>query len=121
VTVRVGNITFDCENALVVGTFWALALGRELDPGADAGFCSIGRGDAARTEPAWFFEMVPETKTTKNRVHLDMVDADAAAVEWLVTLGASIIEEHTMGGQHWTVMSDPEGNEFCIASTSYVG
>jgi hypothetical protein len=121
VSLRVGNITFDCEDALLVGTFWAQALGQPLDPGGTSGWCSIGRSDSNRSKPAWFFEKVPESKTSKNRVHLDLVDPDPSTVERLATLGASIVAEHAIGDQHWTVMRDPEGNEFCISPTSYVG
>ena len=122
-SLHVGNITFDCRDALVVGTFWSHALGQPLDPGGSSGYCSIGRSDAERSRPAWFFEKVPESKTSKNRVHLDFVDADPAAVERLVALGATIVAEHGVpGGDHdWTVMQDPEGNEFCVSSTTYVG
>ena len=123
VTVQVGNITFDCDDPIVVGNFWSQVLGRQLDPGRSSGFCSIGVSDPERTEPAWFFEKVPETKTSKNRMHLDLIDPDPAAVDRLVSLGASIVAVHAIGGgtQNWTVMQDPEGNEFCIAAKSYVG
>jgi hypothetical protein len=122
-SVRLGNITFDCEDALVVGNFWSQALGRPLDPAGSSGYCSIGLSDAERTKPAWFFEKVPESKTSKNRMHVDLVDSNPAVVQWLVSLGASVVAEHSVdgGSQYWTVMQDPEGNEFCISSKSYVG
>jgi len=123
VPARLGNITFDCADALVVATFWSHALGRPLDRGGDSGYCSLGREDSDRSQPAWFFEKVPESKTSKNRVHLDLVDPDPSAIERLVALGASIVAEHTIPGgqQGWTVMRDPEGNEFCVSPASYVG
>lgn len=122
-SARIGNITFDCNDALALGTFWSNVLGLPLDQGGSSGYCSIGRADASRSKPAWFFERVPESKTSKNRVHLDLVDSDPDTVQRLVMLGASIVEEHAVEGveQHWTVMLDPEGNEFCVSSTSYVG
>jgi predicted enzyme related to lactoylglutathione lyase len=118
---RIGNITFDCDDAFKVGSFWAEVFGRELDPGAGAGYASIGGGDAQRTQPAFYFERVPESKAAKNRVHLDLVDADPSAVSRYVALGASIVGEHEFGSHGWTVMQDPEGNEFCVASKSYTG
>jgi Glyoxalase-like domain len=118
---RVGNITFDCEDALKVANFWSETIGRPLDPGASRGFASIGRSDRERVEPAWFFEKVPETKAAKNRVHLDLVIEEPSAIGELVDRGASIVGEHEMGTQRWTVMLDPEGNEFCVAETSYTG
>ena len=122
-TLRIGNITLDCDDVLKVARFWSAALDRPLDPGSDAGFASIGRGDAGRTVPAWFFEKVPEPKTAKNRMHLDLVDSDPAAVIRLVSLGASVVAERELspGGQRWTVLQDPEGNEFCVATSSFTG
>lgn len=122
-SARIGNITFDCDDALVLGTIWSRVLGLPLDEGANSEYCSIGRSDADRSRPAWFFEKVPELKTSKNRTYLDLIDYDTGAVPRLVTLGASFVAEHAVegGNQRWTVMRDPEGNEFCISSTSYVG
>jgi hypothetical protein len=116
---RIGNITFDCEDALKVGNFWSEVLGRELDPGSGPGYASIGGSDPHRNEPALYFEKVPETKVAKNRVHLDLVDSDNSAVSRFVALGASVVAEHQMGSHSWTVMQDPEGNEFCVAEGSY--
>ena len=53
----------------------------------------------------------------------DLVDPDASAVDRLVSLGARVVAEHELGdGSHrWTVMQDPEGNEFCLAQKSFAG
>jgi hypothetical protein len=118
---RIGNITFDCDDALKIGSFWADVLGRELDPGSSPGYASIGGGDPERSDPALYFEKVPESKAVKNRVHLDLVDPDSSAVSRFVTLGASIVAEHQIGSHCWTVMQDPEGNEFCVAQGSFTG
>lgn len=118
---RITNLTFDCVDALRLATFWSEVIGRPLDAGSGPRYASIGGGDPQRAEPAWYFEAVPETKVAKNRVHVDLVDPDPAAVRRLVGLGASVVEEHQLGdgGHRWTVMRDPEGNEFCIAARSY--
>jgi hypothetical protein len=122
VALRVGNITFDCDDVLTVGQFWSAALGRQLDPQSGPYFASIGAGDPERTEPAWYFEKVPEAKVAKNRMHLDLVDPDPSIVGRLVSLGASIVAEHALGDIHsWTVMQDPDGNEFCVANKSFTG
>jgi hypothetical protein len=120
-TARLANITFDCDDALKVATFWSAALGRALDAGSSGGFASIGGGDPERVEPAWYFEKVPESKVAKNRQHVDLVDPDPSAVARLVSLGAVIIDEQHLGTHHWTVLQDPEGNEFCIAAKGFVG
>lgn len=122
-TMRVGNITVDCDDVLIVAQFWSRALGRALDPGASAGYASLGITDAARVEPAWCFEKVPESKVAKNRVHVDLTDSDPGLVDRLVGLGATVLARHDLGGgRHgWTVLQDPEGNEFCVAAESYTG
>jgi len=55
-------------------------------------------------------------------MHVDLVDPDPSAVERLVNLGASKVVNTKSGGLHrWTVMQDPEGNEFCVAAKSFSG
>src|SRR5215469_14350010 len=120
---RVGNITFDCDDVLKMAAFWSAALGRPLDAGSSEVFASIGGTDPARQEPAWYFNKVPEPKRAKNRVHVDLVDPDPSAVDELVRLGATVVGQHKVGGidHYWTVLSDPEGNEFCIAAKAFTG
>jgi hypothetical protein len=62
VTARIGNIAFDCDDALKVATFWSAVLGRPVDKGGSKGFASIGGADPDRRAPAWYFEKVPEGK-----------------------------------------------------------
>jgi hypothetical protein len=120
---RVANITFDCADVLKVAGFWSEVLGRPLDPGSSPGYASIGGRDPERVEPAWFFEVVPEPKVAKNRMHVDMVDPDPLVVDRLLALGAAVVDHHEIGGgaHRWTVMQDPEGNEFCVAASSFSG
>ncbi|WP_353944127.1 VOC family protein [Streptomyces sp. HUAS MG91] len=63
------------------------------------------------------FQRVPETKTVKNRLHLD-VHADQgrrdAEAERITGLGARVLERVKSQGGEWIVMADPEGNEFCV-------
>ncbi|MGW0830735.1 VOC family protein [Streptomyces prunicolor] len=64
------------------------------------------------------FQRVPEPKTTKNRLHLDLhpgPDHREAEVERLTGLGASVLRRVTEPAGAWVVMTDPEGNEFCVA------
>ncbi|MBT2444421.1 hypothetical protein J7E93_30865 [Streptomyces sp. ISL-36] len=63
------------------------------------------------------FQRVPEKKTVKNRLHLDVHAAPGereAEVERLETLGASVLRRVAEQGGEWVVMTDPEGNEFCV-------
>ncbi|HVF14164.1 MAG TPA: VOC family protein [Acidimicrobiales bacterium] len=64
------------------------------------------------------FQAVPEPKTVKNRVHLDLLvgpDAQEAEVERLVGLGATVVGVHDGDGGRWTLLTDPEGNEFDVS------
>jgi hypothetical protein len=67
-TVRIGNIAFDCDDVLKVATFWSTVLERPLDEGGSQLFASIGGTDGARHEPAWYFNHVSEPKLATNRV-----------------------------------------------------
>lgn len=118
---RIGNLAFDCSDVLSTARFWSAALGRPLDDGCSAEFATIGGADGRRAEPAWYFNRVSETKRAKNRFHVDLVDPDPSVVERLVALGATVVGNHSLGSHRWTVMQDPEGNEFCIAAKSFTG
>ncbi|MHB8330068.1 MAG: VOC family protein [Acidimicrobiales bacterium] len=61
------------------------------------------------------FWKVPEPKSSKNRMHVDLASGDPAEeIDRLVALGATKVEFREGNGSSWTVMADPEGNEFCI-------
>ncbi|HEX2023686.1 MAG TPA: VOC family protein [Acidimicrobiales bacterium] len=64
------------------------------------------------------FQAVPEPKTVKNRVHLDLLvgpEARDSEVERLVALGATVVGVHDDEGGRWTLLTDPEGNEFDVS------
>ena len=119
------NITFDCTDPTTVATFWAALLERDVDPGHNPYMRSIGMpapGSAPSESvtgpvgPIWLFLAVPEPKTAKNRMHLDLTCADRPAeIARLVALGATHVRDVAEWGLEWTVMADPEGNEFCLA------
>lgn len=116
-TLHTAAITFDCSDAMKVATFWSEALGRPIDRGEPAPSQFFARidGDEAAGVPAMMFIAVPEAKTVKNRVHLDLgTDDRAAEVERLLGLGATHIHDKDEWGISWTTLADPEGNEFCI-------
>jgi predicted enzyme related to lactoylglutathione lyase len=117
-TARLANITLDCDDPMRVGTFWSAVLDRPLDDTSAEYFASIGRADEARNEPAWFFAKVPEGKTTKNRMHVDLLAPDRQAeVDRLTDLGATHVTDIEEWGHHWAVLQDPEGNEFCVSAS----
>jgi hypothetical protein len=74
-----------------------------------------GGGDSGRSR--LLFQLVPEGKTVKNRVHLDVrIGADDLdeVVAALTARGATFLHRGQQGPQHWVTMADPEGNEFCV-------
>ncbi|MFC4592508.1 VOC family protein [Sphaerisporangium corydalis] len=123
---RIKDVVVDCRHPASVARFWAAVLdGYEVAPYDDAELerlRSKGIDDPeddptvlvqARpgVTPRFFFQLVPEPKTAKNRFHLDLACDDFdAEVERLVHLGARVVANQ----QKWVVLADPEGNEFCL-------
>lgn len=115
-TSAIAAITVDSTDALAAATFWSAVLDRPLDPDRPAHehFAAL-RGDDAT--PTMMFIGVPEPRTVKNRVHLDLITSDREAeVERLVGLGATRLADHDEWGHVWTTLADPAGNEFCVAA-----
>jgi predicted enzyme related to lactoylglutathione lyase len=113
-SLRLTNVTLDCSDAMRVARFWSEALGRPLDERSNEWFATIGRNDASQT--SMFFAKVPEGKSGKNRVHLDLhADDRHAEIDRLIGLGAQRIADVEEYGHKWTVLQDVEGNEFCVA------
>jgi predicted enzyme related to lactoylglutathione lyase len=114
-TIRLHAVTLDCADAAELGRFWARALDRELDPGANSDFASIGLHEAAHGESRWAFAKVPEPKTAKNRMHPDLMTEDLETeVKRLTGLGAIWKADVDFGTVRWSTLADPEGNEFDV-------
>jgi predicted enzyme related to lactoylglutathione lyase len=113
--LRVSEIVVDCADHGRVVDFWAAALGYERRP-VNEQYVALVPPAREPGRPPLLFQKVPEPKAGKNRVHLDftaLVMADEVAR--LVGLGARVIAERSLGDFRWTVLADPEGNEFCVA------
>ena len=120
-TSLVSHTTIDCGNAYELSEWWKQVLGYvdiegdPNEPGHDE--CMIRDPE---TDHRLLFIEVPEPKSMKNRIHLDLRPRDltlGAEVERLVGLGATQVAD--LRGQYgigtgWVVLADPEGNEFCI-------
>ena len=103
------SVTFDCDDALVLGAFWAAALGTDLDEDATSDKAYVEA--AGWGGPNLWFQRVPEAKTAKNRLHFDLRAPGEVAEEVarLESLAAVVLHDYPS-----TVMTDPEGNEFCV-------
>jgi predicted enzyme related to lactoylglutathione lyase len=111
--MRLYNITFDAHDPVALATFWSTLLDRPVLEWANENLAAIDRTESA---PAWLFIRVPEDKTAKNRMHVDLdVDDLEDARRQLESLGASFVHERNEYGVHWYTFRDPEGNEFCVA------
>ena len=138
------QVTFDAADPPALAAFWGEVVGYvEQDPpeGFDSWEAWAVANDLPREEwgnydarvdpdgvgPRLYFQRVPEPKTAKNRVHLDLSVSGgrgtpmeeirrnvAAAVERAVAAGATKLREVDERGEHWVVLQDPEGNEFCL-------
>jgi predicted enzyme related to lactoylglutathione lyase len=110
---KLNSITIDCRDAEDLAKFWAEALeGYIVDPD----WSMVLKSEVG---PTIFFQAVPEQKQAKNRVHLDIAVSDREAeVARLKGLGATVFKEMEEAGYRWTIMQDPEGNEFCVTQAA---
>ncbi len=138
------QLVIDSGDPHVLAAWWAETMGWQVEP-QDAAFIRsmVEQGHASEAEtrvyegalvwreavaihpiaeetpdrPRWLFQAVPEAKTVKNRLHVDIrvgSDADLVAVRAsLVARGATVLHEGRRGPHAWVTFADPEGNEFC--------
>jgi Glyoxalase-like domain len=121
---RLKDVCIDCADPWALSHWWAEALDyrvrahtasdlaklseQGIDQPEDDPYLAIDPVDGSG--PTVWFNRVPEPKTVKNRVHIDLY----GDVDDLVARGATVIEPH----ERWTVMADPEGNEFCVFASA---
>jgi hypothetical protein len=141
------QVTHDCTDPHAQAKFWAAAIGYALEEHEEFIRGLLQRGlitdddtvlvdgvlhfrtavairpagadqeEALRSGNRLLFMKVPEAKTVKNRLHLDLKVGPGlreAEVQRLQSLGAKVLNEHDDPEGRWTVMADPEGNEFCV-------
>lgn len=108
----VSSVMLDCNDLDAEAAFWKEVLGLE-ERMLFSDYIFLGRmGDQG---PRLALQRVPEAKAVKNRMHLDLAAADPEAlIARVLALGGSRLQSHEMGDFRWTVMADPEGNEFCV-------
>ena len=110
---EIASVTIDCVDPQRLAAFWTQVLGVAV--GDDYGeyvFLEPVREGA----PAMGFQRVPDPTPGKNRIHVDLrADDRAAEVNRLAGVGAIHVADREMSGFAWTVLADPEGNQFCVA------
>jgi Glyoxalase-like domain len=116
VDIRIQCVVIDADDPAVPARFWAEALGWRItheEPDEYGLEPPVGSREED-VAPDLLFVKVPERKSIKNRLHLDLRPIDQAAeVDRLTALGARPVDIG-QGDVSWVVMADPEGNEFCI-------
>ncbi|MER6982790.1 VOC family protein [Streptomyces carpinensis] len=112
-TSAIRHTTIDCADAYALAGFWSQVL--DLPVHEDG---KPGDEEALIEGAGLLFVTVPEAKTAKNRVHLDLQPQDRTRdeeVERLLALGATQVDDRrNPDGTGWVVLADPEGNEFCV-------
>jgi hypothetical protein len=124
-TSKFTELAIDCADPNRLARFWCSVLDYEVQS-EDDGIVSIGsplfpedKNPVGPVPPALTFARVPEAKTVKNRLHMDVNPTDREQdeeVRRLLDLGARRADV----GQRdvsWVVLADPEGNEFCVLAT----
>jgi predicted enzyme related to lactoylglutathione lyase len=119
----VQHITLDCappHEPYELARFWGQVLGHPVHPDDEPGDDEAAL-DVPAGQPALLFVRVPEPKSIKNRVHLDLQPDTTREqeVERVASLGATIVDDRrTPNGRGWVVLADPAGNEFCIEASA---
>jgi catechol 2,3-dioxygenase-like lactoylglutathione lyase family enzyme len=111
------SVVLDCHDADALVSFWEAALGYRLVDRAD-GYRILAPLEDQPPGPILILQPVPEPKSGKNRMHLDVhADDPAEHVLHLETLGARRIGTPIAAfGVEWQTMADPEGHEFCVVA-----
>jgi hypothetical protein len=144
------QVVVDCADPHVLANWWAQTLGWQVEPSDEAfirRMVSAGHATEADTRlyngvlvwregqairhpeglqraPRVLFQLVPEAKSVKNRMHLDVrlgADDVEAAVAGLIARGATALHHGRQGPHAWVTLADPEGNEFCVSRSASPG
>lgn len=112
-TLTLGMVTVDTTDALSLARWWADQLGGTIVEENDGWYVVVSLPGLAQKIS---FQKVSDPTPGKNRVHLDLAAPDLEGeTDRLVAAGAGLVERHELRGFHWNVLSDPDGNQFCVS------
>jgi len=112
VNLHLHSITMDAADPPAIAEFWSKLTGYDVEFAQE--FFAQLTGDGS-VGPRFMFVKVPESKTAKNRAHVDFGTPDLEAeVTRVLDLGAELVGRYDEFGTNWATFRDPEGNEFCI-------
>jgi hypothetical protein len=141
------QVTVDCADPHALADWWALTLGWQVEPQDEAFIrrmisegqasdsdttqhngalvwregAAISHPDGTQRAPRVLFQLVPEAKAVKNRLHLDVrigTEDVEDAVAGLTARGAKFLHTGQQGPSTWATLADPEGNEFCVTPSA---
>jgi hypothetical protein len=144
------QVAVDCADPHILADWWAETLGWQVEPQDEAfirqmisaGYAAdsdtrrhngalvwkdgaaIRHPEGMQRAPRVLFQLVPEAKAVKNRLHLDVhIGADDVerAVAGLTARGAKVLHTGQQGPYAWVTLADPEGNEFCLSQSASSG
>ena len=116
-SISVLAISFDAHDAAELAHFWAHTFHSTVNDGATEDFASIAADTDSRLGAVLMFHQVPEGKTVKKRVHIDLQAADVLTeADRLTSLGAQQMRSLAENNNRWISLRDPEGNEFDLVA-----
>jgi catechol 2,3-dioxygenase-like lactoylglutathione lyase family enzyme len=110
-SIRLGSTVINCADIELMTRFWSQALGLAPSSTADGDDFRVLRGDRVNLS----LQLAQTAVTARDQMHLDLyTDDQAGEVERLGGLGAAFVRRHPDPADDYVVMTDPEGNEFCV-------
>ena len=108
-SARFKDLCLDANDHQRLADWWCTAMGYERSPEERPADWPVPISDPTGAGPLIWVIPVPERKSVKNRMHLDVL----GDVEWLLSQGATLVRRRDEEIE-WDVLADPEGNEFCV-------
>lgn len=110
-TLSLGMITCDSTDPVALASWWAEQVGGEVADPYGGSFLLVSGGPVLLA-----FQQVDDPTVGKNRLHLDLTTPDLdSEVDRLVAAGAGLVERRGDESFRWVTLTDPDGNEFCVA------
>jgi hypothetical protein len=112
--IRLGSTVINCADMELMTRFWSAALSLAPSSAADGDHFRVLRGDQVNLS----LQLADTAVTARDQMHLDLYTDDRPGeVQRLAELGATFVRHNLDPGDDYVVMTDPEGNEFCICAT----
>jgi catechol 2,3-dioxygenase-like lactoylglutathione lyase family enzyme len=114
-TIRLGSTVVNCADMELMTRFWSAALGLDPSSAADGDDFRVLRGQHVNLS----LQLARTAVTARDQMHLDLYTGDQGAeVQRLGELGATFIRHNLEPDDNYVVMTDPEGNPFCVCATA---